>query len=85
MNKMIRVLITAVGAIGLSACAQTSLEQSYGDSVKQMIANQTANENPDVAAEESGDGARLEGVIEDYRSTVSSRAKVESNTSLGVR
>lgn len=52
-------------------------EADFGNSVRQMIAEQTANPNPVAAGEEAGDGPRLEAVIEAYRTDAGSRKAID--------
>ena len=61
------------------------LEEDFGNSVRSMISAQTLNPNPEPAGEESGDGQRLEGVLDDYRKTTTTRTSVSSETGLGVQ
>jgi hypothetical protein len=79
--KTIRTLILLfVFPILSMACAwneETATEADFGNSVRQMIAEQTANPNPQAAGEEAGDGPRLEAVIEAYRSDAGSRSAID--------
>jgi starvation-inducible outer membrane lipoprotein len=68
----------------LSACAATPLESDFGNSVRSMISAQTLNANPQPATAETGDGRRLEGVVGDYRDTVTKRTSVSNSTQMGV-
>jgi citrate lyase gamma subunit len=73
------ILISALPVMSM-ACAwneESGTEADFGNSVRQMIAEQTANPNPQAAAEEAGDGPRLEAVIEAYRTDAGSRAAID--------
>lgn len=83
MNLTKTLTVFAVCA-ALSACAQTALEKDFGNSVRSMISAQTMHPEPEAAAEEAGDGQRLEGVLGDYRGTVTKRTSVSGDTQLGV-
>lgn len=84
MNLTKSIALLALCA-ALSACAQTPLEEDFGNSVRSMISAQTLNPEPEAGDPESGDGQRLEGVLGDYRGTVTKRTSVSSDTQLGVR
>lgn len=78
--------VTAIAlCAALTGCAQSALEEDFGNSVRSMISAQTLNPNPEPAGESSGDGQRLEGVLEDYRKTNATRTSVSSETGLGVQ
>jgi len=69
-------------ALGVSACAtQSQSEQEFGDSVRHVVQAQKANPdaslNPDPNPIMHGDGARLEPVVEAYRTDTGSREGVE--------
>ncbi len=84
MNFTKTMAVLAVCA-ALSACTQTATEKDFGNSVRSMISAQTLNPEPQAGNPESGDGQRLEGVLEDYRGTVTKRTSVSSDTQLGVQ
>jgi len=83
--NLTKTLAAIAVCAALSACAQTALEKDFGNSVRGMISAQTMNPEPQAAAEETGDGKRLEGVLGDYRGTVTKRTSVSSDTQLGVQ
>ena len=77
MRKLTLTLM-ALAAAAVSGCASTgptNVAQDYGNSVRQMIAGQTLDPataaNPDPEAVDSGDGERLNAVLETYRTDVS--------------
>ena len=77
----IRSLLSCLALVLLStACAwddQTATERDFGNSVRSMIANQTANPEPAAPDSESGDGPRLEAVLESYRADAGSRQAID--------
>jgi len=83
MNLAKSIALLALCAASF-ACTQTPLEEDFGNSVRSMISAQTLNPEPEAAGPESGDGQRLEGVLGDYRGTVTKRTSVSSETELGV-
>lgn len=78
--KIQTATLLAALMIGTTAgCAsdnRTATERDFGDSVRSMIADQTANPYPAPPGEETGDGVRLENVLDAYRSDVGSRSSV---------
>lgn len=82
--KLAKTMILLGLVTGLGACAQNQTESNFGASVKNMIAEQTANPDAKHESAELGDGQRLERVIEDYRGSVSERKDVSSEVSLGI-
>jgi len=82
----IRSLLSCLALVLLStACAwddQTATERDFGNSVRSMIANQTANPEPAAPDSESGDGPRLEAVLESYRADAGSRHAIDREISV---
>ena len=76
------LLVALIG--GLGACASHQTESDFGNSVKKMIAEQTANPDAQHESIEQGDGQRLERVVEDYRGNVSERKEVNTQVRLGI-
>lgn len=68
-----RTFVLALVPVALTACsAYPRTEADFGNSVREMIRAQTANPGPaDPAAPETGDGERLNTVVEAYRTDVS--------------
>ena len=77
----IRSLLSCLALVALSTgCAwnnETATERDFGNSVRSMIANQTANPEPAAPGSEAGDGARLEAVLESYRADAGSRQAID--------
>jgi type IV pilus biogenesis protein CpaD/CtpE len=78
----IRSLLSYLALVLLStACAwdeqTTATERNHGNSVRSMIANQTANPEPAAPDAEAGDGERLEAVLESYRADAGSREAID--------
>ena len=76
----------AFALLSISGCeTKTGTERDYGNSVSLMIQSQTADANaamlPDPNAIDSGDGERLNHVIESYRQPVpeQTRPEIQSN------
>jgi len=84
IKKSINALSVLVVSMLLGACAQTAVESDFGNSVRAMVENQTANPNPPEPAADAGDGVRLQGVTENYRSKVGDREGVRTSTQLGL-
>jgi hypothetical protein len=82
--KLSKTLTMMVLCTALSACAQTALEEDFGNSVRGMISAQTLNPNAVSTTDEAGDGQRLEGVLGDYRGTVTKRTSVSTETGLEI-
>ena len=82
----IRSLLGCLALVTLStACAwndDSATERDFGNSVRSMIANQTANPEPTAPDSEAGDGARLEAVLESYRSDAGSRQAIDREISV---
>lgn len=73
MNSLhIKLLLPVCCAALASACsAYPRTEADFGDSVRHMVRSQTANPGPtDPSPVETGDGERLNGVLEAYRTDV---------------
>jgi type IV pilus biogenesis protein CpaD/CtpE len=79
MNIVKKLTLTSLLTLLVSACAtqETATERDFGNSVRDMVARQTANPKPEAPGEESGDGARLEAVIDAYRSDAGSRQAID--------
>jgi hypothetical protein len=64
----------AVAALAVAGCANTTSDDDYGQSVKQMVQAQTfdpaAASNPPEFAPEITDGARLQNALDVYRKDV---------------
>lgn len=68
--RMILLLTTAVPAtLAASGCASTLTEETYGDSVRSVVAAQRLEPQP-REPEVSTDGARMESVLSIYRTWV---------------
>ena len=70
-----------------SGCAwqgETATERDFGNSVRTMVAEQTANPEPRPVSTQTSDGQRLEQVIEDYRKTVGERRRLDKSTRIGL-
>lgn len=61
-------------ALGVAGCANTTSDEDYGQSVRQMVQAQTfdpaAASNPPELAPEITDGARLQNALDVYRKDV---------------
>lgn len=73
------VLMTAL--ISIQGCGATATERDYGNSARALIEGQTANPMaamlPDPEPIATGDGQRLDGVIEAYREPPVERTRPE--------
>lgn len=70
-----------------SGCAwqgETATERDFGNSVRTLVAEQTANPEPQPALTQTSDGQRLEQVIEDYRKTVGERRRLDKSARIGL-
>lgn len=82
------VLVTL--PLGLAACVAdpTLTETNFGDSVRQMIEVQTYDPStlttPSTEPVDSGDGQRLENVLEAYRTDVAKPATVNEPVVINV-
>jgi hypothetical protein len=69
---LVGVALTASGCAALGF-GPSPTERDFGNSVRQMVQSQKANPaaslDPDPQALDVGDGPRLEGVLEGYRTT----------------
>lgn len=81
-NKTI-FLLALMLSVAISGCAGTgpkNVERDYGNSVRQMIAGQTLDPStaakPDPDPVDSGDGERLNNVLETYQSDVAKPEEV---------
>jgi type IV pilus biogenesis protein CpaD/CtpE len=88
MMSTIRSLLSCLALVLLSTgCAawnkETATERDFGNSVRSMIANQTANPEPAAPDSESGDGPRLEAVLESYRADAGSRQAIDGEIIVG--
>lgn len=80
MKKQTAYLSAIVVMAVMSGCAsdnRTGTERDFGNSVRNMVSKQTANPYPPQPGEETGDGQRLETVLEAYRKDAGSRATVD--------
>jgi len=80
MRNQSAYLLASILVVLVAGCAsdsRTGTERDFGNSVRNMISKQTANPYPAPAGEETGDGPRLEGVLESYRKDSGSRTSVE--------
>jgi hypothetical protein len=81
-HVLARTGVATLVVLGVSACAtQSQSEQDFGESVRHVVqaqkANPDASRNPDPNPIMHGDGARLEPVVEAYRTDTGSRESVE--------
>jgi hypothetical protein len=69
----VKGMLGVCGAALLAGCsAYPGTEADFGNSVRHMVASQTVNPGPvDPSPVETGDGDRLNSVLEAYRSDVS--------------
>jgi len=67
-----KIIAALAGSALLTACAVYPVtEADYGDSVRHMVTSQTANPGSvDTSPVETGDGERINGVLEAYRTDV---------------
>ena len=79
-----KILLSAVSMTALilvQGCGATATERDYGNSARALIDGQTANPMavmvPDPEPIATGDGQRLEGVIEAYREPPMERTRPE--------
>lgn len=87
--RTLTIIFTSLAAFALmsiSGCeTKTGTERDYGNSVSLMIQSQTADPNaamlPDPNAIDTGDGQRLNTVMESYREPAPepTQAEVQSN------
>jgi hypothetical protein len=85
------ILVSLVLVAATSACSGTgprNVERDYGNSVRQMVAGQTLDpataNNPDPNPVDSGDGDRLNNVLEAYRGDFSKPAEVGRDIQINV-
>ena len=85
-NQLVRAGTGILVAIAVSACAtteysQSSTEKEFGNSVRHVVeaqkANPEASRNPDPNPIDQGDGARLEPVLEAYRTDTGAPSAIE--------
>lgn len=57
-------------AVALAGCAATETEKQFGNAVRDTLAQQRMQPAPAEDGVLSGDGTRVEGVIETYRTQV---------------
>ena len=90
MNMSSKRIVTALPALLLCACASkpTATESNFGDSVRQIVRAQTYDPGtltaPSAETIESGDGQRLEGVIEVYRTDIAKPETVDNEIVINV-
>jgi hypothetical protein len=69
---------------GCDTYGPTATELDYGNSVRNMVKNQTVNPGPvDEAPVEAGDGVRTRNAIEVYRTDVGEPANVNRELVIG--
>jgi len=83
------VLVAAVVVMSaIAGCAETRTEREFGDSVRKVMWYQTHEPNAGLAAGNEppmgGDGSRLEGVLEVYRSDAAGTEAVSKPVSVQV-
>jgi type IV pilus biogenesis protein CpaD/CtpE len=89
-SKTLAVLLGSASVALLAACAnkQTATEANFGASVRQMIEAQTYDPStltaPSTETIDSGDGRRLEAVLESYRTDVAKPAAVNEDINISV-
>lgn len=81
-HVLTRTGVAILVGLGVSACAsQSQSEKNFGESVRHVVqaqkANPEASRNPDPNPIMHGDGARLEPVVDAYRTDTGSRESVE--------
>jgi type IV pilus biogenesis protein CpaD/CtpE len=90
LQKTVLSVFALGGVLVLGACTTkpTRTEANFGASVRQMIEAQTfdpgTRENPSAVAPEGGDGKRLEGVLEQYRTDVAKPDAVDKDIAINV-
>jgi hypothetical protein len=78
------MLITLAVLAGCDTYGPTATERDYGNSVRSMVRNQTANPGPvDAAAPNQGDGVRTSNAIDVYRSDVTRPENMKRETVIG--
>ena len=81
MTRVLIGTVTALSALAAAGCVDTPSEVDYGRSVSQMIQAQTydanASANPPEQAPATGDGARLENALDNYRKDVAKGADIK--------
>lgn len=84
ISRLAAILIT-LAAIGGCETTPTATEADYGNSVRSMVRNQTANPEPvDALPADSGDGARAQNAIDVYRKDVAQPESVKKDLVIGV-
>lgn len=77
---MLTILFLMATSVGCTGTGPKKVEQDFGNSVRQMVAGQTMDretaENPDPDGPDSGDGDRLNNVLESYRGDVAKPEEV---------
>ena len=88
MKLLILVSAIALASVGVGACAPTPVDADYGTSVRQMIADQTADPG---AAKQSGatavkgeDPAVIEQALKSMRTEKTDRAQVGQPMAVGM-
>jgi hypothetical protein len=78
--KLLNMLLAALAAVGLAACsANPRADADFGNSVRQMTRVQAFTTGPvDASPVDSGDGERIESVLEVYRTSVSRPTEVQA-------
>lgn len=86
--NLILVCLALVAATSACSTGPSNVERDYGNSVRQMVAGQTldpaASRNPDPNAIDSGDGDRLNNVLEAYRGDVAKPEEVGEDIVINV-
>ena len=82
-------LIVATSTLILSGCENmqsSKLDESFGSSVKSMIANQTKDSSliPSEEPLESTDSRRLNNALRTYRDDVAEKGAVDASTDISI-
>ena len=87
--RNLHALVASAALLAAAGCATTdpnAVEQDFGNSVRHMRQAQIAN--PSAPADndpiDHGDGQRINGAIEAYRTGVADRATVKEDLVIGV-
>ena len=84
LNTINRIAVFTLLVGLVTGCAQTATELDFGNSVRALAAAQTMHPEGQEAAPESGDGARLENVVDDYREGSGARVGIADDVRRGV-
>jgi hypothetical protein len=78
------MLITLASLSGCDTYGPTATERDYGNSVRSMVRNQTANPDPaDTESVADGDGVRTDNALEVYRADVTKPGSAKREAVIG--